>query len=74
MKTVRLLYNRVAEIIPEKAKPVSKWYNEAFASQCVDAPDNVSFRWIYDPNTKTFSPPKEENDEEEVSVDGSAVS
>ena len=55
MKIVRLFNNRVAEIIPETATPVSKWYGEFFASQCVEAPDEVECGWYYDSETKTFS-------------------
>lgn len=57
MKVVRLVNNVVSEIIPEEATPVSYWYGEQFASECVDAPDEVGQRWIYDPDTKTFSEP-----------------
>lgn len=55
MKIVRVMNNQVVEIIPEAATPVSKWYGEVFASQCVEAPDDVQCRWFYNPDTKTFS-------------------
>lgn len=55
MKIVRVINNRVVEIIPETATPVSKWYNETFASQCIEAPDEVTYRWYYNPDTGTFS-------------------
>lgn len=55
MKIVRVINNRVVEIIPETATPVSKWYNEAFAAQCMEAPDEVTYRWYYNPDTGTFS-------------------
>jgi len=53
--------NTVREIIPPSAtKPnVAHWYNEEFASRCVEAPDEVGQGWIYDPESKTFSPPEE---------------
>lgn len=47
MKIVRLVNNVVIEIIPESARPVADWYGEAFASQCVEAPDEVEQHWGY---------------------------
>ena len=68
MKIVRVLNNTVVEIIPEYALPVSKWYNDTIASQCMEAPDEVKCRWVYDPETKTFfeKPTIIEPDEEET--------
>ncbi len=60
MKVVRIENNRVAEVIPEYALPVAKWYGEEFAKSCVDAPDEVDQRWVYDPVTSTFSAPSNE--------------
>ena len=60
MKTVRLKNNVVAEIIPEYALPVEKWYGATFASQCVEAPDEVGQRWVFDPETGLFSAPEPE--------------
>ena len=48
MKTVRLQSNVVVEIIPDYALPVAQWYGEAFAAQCVEAPDEVEQGWVYD--------------------------
>lgn len=48
MKTVRIKNGRVMEIIPEYALPVEQWYGGYFASQCVEAPDDVEQGWIYD--------------------------
>lgn len=59
MKTVKLKGNIVAEVIPEYALPVEKWYGGEFAAQCVEAPDNVDQRWGYDPETGEFSEPTE---------------
>lgn len=59
MKTVRLDNNIVAEIIPEYALPVEKWYGGEFAAQCVEAPNEVDQRWVYDPETGEFSEPAE---------------
>lgn len=59
MKTVRLKNNEVWEVIPEEALPVEKWYGEEFAAECTEAPDEVDQRWVYDPETGTFSPPPE---------------
>lgn len=59
MKTVRLENNIVAEIIPKYALPVAKWYGAEFAAQCVEAPDKVEQRWVYDPDNGTFSEPSE---------------
>ena len=55
MKIVRVEGNLVVEIIPEEARPVAEWYNETFARQCVEAPDEVQTNWTYDPKTGTFS-------------------
>ena len=49
MKTVKLKDNIVAEIIPEYALPVEKWYGADFAAQCVEASDEVEQLWVYDP-------------------------
>ena len=59
MKTVRLKDNEVWEIIPEDALPAADWYGPEFAEQCVEAPDEVEQRWVYDLETGTFSPPPE---------------
>lgn len=56
-KTVRLQNNTVAEIIPEYALPVEKWYGRVFATQCMEAPDEVVQGWVYTPETGEFSPP-----------------
>lgn len=60
MKTVRLKANVVAEIIPEYALPVEKWYGAEFANQCVEAPDEVEQRWTYNAETGVFSEPTPE--------------
>lgn len=57
MKTVRLKNNVVMEIIPDYALPVEKWYGAAFAAECMEAPDEVEQRWVYYPETGTFSEP-----------------
>lgn len=57
MKTVRLQNNIVVETIPEYALPVEKWYGAEFAAQCVEAPDEVQQKWVYDVGAKTFSKP-----------------
>lgn len=54
MKTVRLINNVVCETIPDYALPVEKWYGTAFASQCMEAPDDVEQHWTYNPETKTW--------------------
>lgn len=59
MKTVRLKDNIVVEIIPEYALPVDKWYGEAFAKNCVTAPDDVEQGFVYDPESGEFSAPVE---------------
>lgn len=59
MKIVRLENNVVREIIPEYAQPVEQWYCATFAANCIEAPDNVDQRWVYDPATQTFSAPEE---------------
>lgn len=66
MKTVRLSDNKVLEVIPDYALPVEKWYGTDFAAQCMEAPDEVKFGWVYDPETDTFSEPSPEEDEPET--------
>ena len=55
MKIVKLEKNVVREVIPEYAHPVEKWYGAAFAAECMEAPDEVEQRWVYYPETGTFS-------------------
>ena len=55
MKTVLLKENVVYEIIPDYALPVEKWYGFEFATQCINAPDEVEQNWVYDPETGRFS-------------------
>lgn len=51
--------NTVREIIPNEARPVAKWYNEEFASHCIEIPDNVYENWEYDPeNGQWYEPGK----------------
>lgn len=57
MKTVKLKDNIVAEVIPDYALPVGKWYGADFAAQCVEAPDEVEQLWVYNPATGAFSVP-----------------
>ena len=42
MKIVRLDNGTVAEIIPQYATPVEKWYGAAFAALCAEAPDETA--------------------------------
>lgn len=63
MKTVRLKNNVVMEIIPDYALPVEKWYGAAFAAECMEAPDEVEQRWVYNLETGTFSEPPVPSDE-----------
>jgi hypothetical protein len=60
MKIVRLENNVVTEIIPEYALPVDAWYGKEFAAQCVEAPDDVRERMVYNQETKEFSELPEE--------------
>ena len=46
MKTVRVDNGAVAEIIPQYATPVEKWYGAAFAALCTEAPDEVEQNWL----------------------------
>lgn len=60
MKVVRLKENIVIEVIPDEARPVEDWYNKEFASQCVEAPDEVDQHWVYDrKNNKWLEPGSE---------------
>lgn len=57
MKNVHIDKNVVLEIIPNYALPAEQWYGPEFATQCVEAPDDVEQGMVYDPDTKTFSVP-----------------
>lgn len=57
MKTVYIVDSIVREVVPFGLDQVPKLYNDAFAAQCIEAPDNVQPNWIYDPSTNTFSEP-----------------
>lgn len=46
MKIVRLDNGVVAEIIPQYATPVEKWYGAAFAALCAEAPDGTGPNWL----------------------------
>lgn len=58
MKIVHLIESVVSEIIPAYALPVEKWYGSEFASQCVEAPDNVQPNWTFNAESGTFLEPK----------------
>ncbi len=64
MKVVRLSGNVVAEIIPDYALPVEKWYGKEFAALCVEAPDEVEQHWVMNEDG-SFSPPPVETEETE---------
>lgn len=64
MKVVRLSGNIVAEIIPDYALPVEKWYGKEFAALCVEAPDDVEQHWVMN-DDGSFSPPHVETAETE---------
>lgn len=49
--------NTVREIIPEGAYPIAEWYNEEFASHCIEIPDYVEPNWVYDPVNEKFYEP-----------------
>lgn len=49
----------VREILPAEATPVAQWYNEEFASHCVEAPDEVEEYYEYDRKNGLFYPPGE---------------
>lgn len=65
MKTVRVKNGTVMEIIPEYALPVDKWYGDYFASQCMEAPEDVEQGWIYD-GSKFHKPEPEPEPEPET--------
>lgn len=68
MKIVRIINGKVFEIIPEDARPLEKYYNEDFISQCVEAPDEVEQHWVYDSNNGSFSTPQK-NEESKDPID-----
>lgn len=47
----------VREILPKEATPIAEWYNEEFASHCMEIPDYVEANWEYDLKTKTWYEP-----------------
>ena len=57
MKIVRLDNGTVAEIIPQYATPVEKWYGAAFAAVCAEAPDEVELNWLL--RDGAFVPPED---------------
>ncbi len=59
MKMVRLDGLTVYEIIPDYALPVELWYGPEFATQCLEAPDDVEQGWTYDQDAGTFASPVE---------------
>ena len=59
MKIVKLEQNIVREVIPEDVRPLDVYYPPDFCAQCVEAPDEVEQRWVYDPDANTFAPPPE---------------
>ena len=60
MKIVKLFNNTVQEIVPDGValSEVAQYYNEAFAAECVEAPDEVVQGWVYGPETGEFSAPE----------------
>lgn len=52
----------VREILPEDAIPIAQWYNEEFASHCMEIPDYVQPNWEYDPNDGAWYEPGERPD------------
>ena len=66
---VRVVNNIVVEIVPDYALPVEKFYSAEFCSQCVDAPDDVEQRWIYNPDSGSFSAPEPEPEPEPTDTD-----
>lgn len=52
------IYGRcyIREIIPNTARPVEQWYNEEFASRCIEVPDDADQMTLYDMKTNTFYP------------------
>ena len=56
MKWVRIVDNKVYEIIPEESTTpsIATWYGEEFANLCVEAPDEVMQNWHYEASTGAF--------------------
>ena len=69
MKIVRLEENKVREIIPDYALPVETWYGPAFATECMEAPDDVEQGWVYDPVSMLFSPAPKHDPEPSLESD-----
>jgi len=61
---VRVVGNKVIEIIPSEARPLNLYYPDWFIDQCYEAPDEVMPNWIYDPDTGVFSKPPEPDEPE----------
>lgn len=70
MKVARMSGNYVAEIIPEYALPVERWYGAEFATLCREVPDSVTAGQFYDPATGLYLNDEPRADvEEEAEVD-----
>ena len=56
-KWVRVNNGKVKEIIPNEATTpsIAHWYGGTFASQCIEAPDDVVQNMVYDEQAGTFS-------------------
>lgn len=72
-KIVKMDGNVVREVIPDYALPVEKFYGQAFAAECMEAPDYVDQRWILnedgswtDPDTIEPEIPEEPPTESDV--------
>ena len=65
-KAVRVVNGVVREIIPSDASTpsIAYWYGDAFAAQCVIAPDDVQQGWTYNTETDVFSEPVQQEGEE----------
>lgn len=61
MQYVRIEANVVVELVPPYVyePSIAYWFNQAYADQCVEAPDNVVEGMIYNPKTKTFLNPED---------------
>lgn len=51
-----IIGNTVVEILPDEARPVEEYYNEFFASHCMELPDHVGVNWKYDPEFQNWVP------------------
>lgn len=72
---IYLSNNTVTEIIPDKhpafpGVPIERRYSPEFVRRLMHVPDDTEVRqnWVYDPETGSFAPPPEPEEDEGVTT------